>query len=193
MSAMPVAKLSVDEYLAYDRAAEERNEYYDGQMFPVVAASLAHSLLQVNTGRRLAERLDGTPCRVTMASLRVRVSPSKYVYPDLLVYCGKPALTDEHKDTITNPKVIAEVLSPSTGDYDYGKKFIFYRSLASFEEYLLVSQDLPRVEVARKTPEGRWVLSTYEGLNAAVNVESLGISMPMAQLYEGVEFSSSTE
>ena len=193
MSAMPVAKLSVDEYLAYDRAAEERNEYHDGQMFPVVAASLAHSALQFNIGRRLAERLDGMPCRVVGASLRVRVSSSRFVYPDILVYCGKPALTDEHDDTITNPKVIVEVLSPSTGDYDYGKKFIFYRSLASFEEYLLVSQDLPRVEVARKTPEGRWVLSTYEGLNAAVNVESLGISMPMAQLYEGVEFSSSTE
>jgi len=193
MGAVPVEKLSVDEYLAYDRASEVRNEYHDGQMFPVGAASLAHSLLLINTGRRLAERLDGTPCRVTVASLRVRVSPSKYVYPDLLVYCGKPTLTDEHNDTITNPKVIAEVLSPSTGDYDYGKKFILYRSLESFEEYLLVSQDLPRIEVYRKTPEGRWVLSTYEGLNAVVNVESLGISMPMAQLYDGVEFPSTSE
>ena len=193
MSAMPVVKLSVDEYLAYDRASEERNEYHDGQMFPVGAASLAHSVLQSNACRRLAERLDGTPCRVTVASLRVRVSPSKYFYPDLLVYCGKPALTDEHNDTITNPKVIVEVLSPSTGDYDYGKKFILYRNLVSFEEYLLVSQDLPRVEVYRKTPEGRWVLSTYEGLNAVVNVESLAISMPMSQLYERVEFPSSTE
>src|SRR5947207_433815 len=123
--------------------------------------------------------------------LRVRVSPSKYVYPDILIYCGKPMLTDELSDTITNPKVIVEILSPSTEDYDYGKKFILYRSLPSFEEYLLISQEQPRVEVSRRTPENRWVLSTYIGLDTTVNVESLGISIPMGELYEGVEFSGS--
>jgi Uma2 family endonuclease len=193
MGALAVEKLSVEEYLALDRAAEVRSEYHDGQLFPAEATSLAHAVLLVNTARRLAERLDGTPCRVTAATLRVRVSRSNYVYPDVLVYCGKPALTDEHSDTITNPKVIVEILSPSTEDYDYGKKFILYRSLASFEEYLLVSQDRPRVEVSRKTPESRWVLTTYEGMDAVVNVESLGITIPMTELYAGVEFSASAE
>ena len=193
MGALSVEKLSVEEYLAIDRASEVRSEYHDGLMFPFVGASLAHSVLLVNICRRLAERLDDTPFRVTAATLRVRVSRSNYVYPDLLVYCGKPALTDEHSDIITNPKVIVEILSPSTQDYDYGKKFILYRNLASFEEYLLVSQDRPRVEVSRKTPESRWILTTYEGLDAVVNVESLGISIPMAELYVGVEFSASSE
>ena len=83
--------------------------------------------------------------------IRVRVSPKKYLYPDLLVYCGEPQLTDEVEDTITNPKVIVEVLSPSTANYDQGGKFRLYQQLPSFEEYVLVSQDTPRVEVSRKT------------------------------------------
>ena len=193
MGALPVEKFSVEEYLALDRAAEMRSEYHDGQLFPVEATTLAHGVLQLNVGRRLAERLDGKLCRAVGTALRVRVSRFNYVYPDVLVYCGKPALTDGHSDTITNPKVIVEILSPSTEDYDYGKKFILYRGLASFEEYLLVSQDRPRVEVSRKTPESRWVLTTYEGLETAVNVESLGITIPMTELYDGVEFSASAE
>jgi Uma2 family endonuclease len=117
------------------------------------------------------------------------VSPTKFLIPDIIVVCGKPALTDEHQDTITNPKVIVEILSPSTADYDYGEKFILYRRLESFEEYLLVSQDQPRVEVARKTPDKRWVISTYEGMDAVVNVESLDVSLPLRDIYGGVELS----
>ena len=188
MSALPITRLPVEEYLALDRAAELPSEYHDGEMFPILSGSLPHSLLQFNFGRRLAERLDGTPCRLAGASLRVRVNATKYVYPDVLVYCGKPELTDEHSDTITNPKVIVEILSPSTEDYDYGKKFILYRSLPSFEEYVLVAQDQPRVEVSRRTPENRWVLTTYQGLDITVQVESLGISIPMAEIYTDIEF-----
>jgi Uma2 family endonuclease len=84
-------------------------------------------------------------------------------------------------------------LSPSTADYDYGEKFILYRRLESFEEYLLVSQDQARVEVAHKTADKRWVISTYEGMDAVVNLESLGISLPMVEIYSGVELSSDIE
>ena len=111
-------------------------------------------------------------------------SPTKFILPDLLVYCGKPALTDEHQDTITNPKVVIEILSPSTRDYDYGEKFWLYRRLPSFEEYLLVSQSEPCVEVFRLTPEREWLLATYQGLEAVVPVPSLGISIPLAGIYE---------
>ncbi len=96
-------------------------------------------------------------------------------------------LTDEYQDTVTNPKLIVEVLSPSTADYDYGQKFILYRNLESFEEYLLVAQDRARVEVAHKKPDKRWEITTYEGLDAVVNVESLGISLPTTEIYSGVE------
>jgi len=193
MGALPVQKLSVEEYLALDRASESRMEYHGGEVFPMVASSLAHAVLQINAGRRLAERLDGTPCRTAGSAVRVRVSSSNFVYPDVLVYCGKPALTDENGDTLTNPKVIVEILSPSTEDYDYGGKFILYRSLESFEEYLLVSQHSPRVEVFLKAPDGSWNLTTYEGLDTVVPVKSLNISIPVSELYEGVEFPPPTE
>jgi len=189
MGASPVAKLSVEEYLALDRAAEVPSEYHDGELFPLAAVSWVHSVVSANIIRRLGERLAKTPCCVVGPPPRVRVSPTKFLIPDIIVVCGKPALTDEHQDTITNPKVIVEILSPSTADYDYGEKFILYRRLESFEEYLLVSQDQPRVEVARKTPDKRWLISTYEGMDAVINVESLGVSLPLREIYGGVELS----
>jgi Uma2 family endonuclease len=123
MGAAIVAKLSVEEYLALDRAAEVKSEYHDGEMLPLVAVTLSHGLISFRFGVLLDRQLAKTGCRIVPSGLRVRVSPSKFVIPDLLVYCGKAELTDEHQDTITNPKVIVEVLSPSTADYDYGGKF----------------------------------------------------------------------
>ena len=187
MGALPVAKLSVDEYLTLDRAAEVQSEYHDGELFPLVAVSWAHGVIQNNVGWRLGERLISSACRVSSAGVRVRSTATKFVIPDIVVVCGKPAMTDEHQDTITNPRVIIEILSPSTENYDYGGKFILYRLLESFEEYLLVSQDRARVEVFRKAPDHRWILSTYEGLEAVVPVESLGISLPLAEVYAGLE------
>ena len=120
-------------------------------------------------------------------------SPTKFVYPDFVVYCGAPALTDEDHDTLTNPKVIIEILSPSTANYDYGRKFILYRMLPSFEEYVLVSQDQARVETCRKSSDDRWVLSTYRGLDAVVPIESIGIPLPLAEVYNGVLLPSVVE
>ena len=183
MSASPVPKLSVEEYLELDRVAERRSEYYDGEMFPVLAASWEHARIVTNTARRLSERLDGRPCWVATATARLRVSPTKLVYPDFMVICGKPVFTAEDQDTLTNPRVIVEILSPSTADYDYGGKFALYRGLPSFEEYLLIAQDEPRIEVFRKMPDGRWVLSSYVGLEASVRVESLEIELPLSEIY----------
>ena len=180
---MPIPKLSVEEYLAVDRAAERRSEYHDGELFPVPAASWAHARVSANTIHRFSERLYGHPCHVADASVRLRVSPTQFVYPDLVVVCGDPAFTDEEQDTITNPKVIVEILSPSTADYDYGGKFALYRRLPSFEEYLLIAQEEPLIEVFRKTPDGRWILSSYAGLESTVRVESLDIALPLAEIY----------
>jgi Uma2 family endonuclease len=193
MGAQLASKVSVEEYLAQDRAAEVPSEYHDGEIFPLAAVSWEHSIISANVVSMLRDRLYKSPCSVANSPLRVRVSPAKYLIPDMMVVCGKPILTDEHQDTVTNPKVIVEILSPSTADYDYGTKFILYRKLASFEEYVLVSQDRARVEVAHKAADKSWMISTYEGLDAVVNVESMGISLPMAEIYRGVELSPEME
>jgi Uma2 family endonuclease len=189
MGAIPVPKLSVEEYLAIDRAAEIPSEYHDGEVFPIEAVSLRHAMIDRNLLVLLSQGLRKTACQALGSAVRVRVSPTKYLIPDMMVVCGKPAVTDDYQDAVTNPRVILEILSPSTSGYDYTDKFMFYRRLESFEEYLLAAQDRPRVEVFRKTSNVRWILNTYEGLDACVQLESLGISLPMADIYEGVELS----
>ena len=188
---MPTPRISVEEYLALDRVAEIKSEYHDGEMFPQVAVSWEHGVISVNIGALLRDRLAKTSCRVT-STVRVRVSPTAFVLPDVIVVCGKPALMDEHHDTLTNPKVIVEILSPSTADYDYGQKFILYRNLESFEEYILIAQDKARIEVFHKTAENRWLITTYEGLEAEAAIESLGISFRLAEVYDGVELPASS-
>jgi Uma2 family endonuclease len=191
MGGAPVLKLTVEEYLELDRKAEVPSEYDDGEMFPVEAVTLEHSRIDRNLTVGLTNRLEGGPCELTGSSMRVRVSPTEYLIPDIMVFCGKPVLADRYRDTVTNPKVIVEILSHSTADYDYGEKFRLYRLLESLEEYILVAQDSPRVEVFRRTPAARWILSTHEGLEDAVAVETLGISIPMAEIYRGVEWRDS--
>jgi Uma2 family endonuclease len=186
MGASPAARLSVDEYLSLDRNAEIKSEFHDGELFPLVAVSLSHALISAHVTGVLERPLAKTDCRVAASPFRVRVSPTKFVIPDMLVFCGKAELTDAHADTITNPKVIIEILSPSTEDYDYGGKFALYRRLPSFEEYVLLSQDEVRVETFRKTHDNEWILRTHEGLDALVPVESLGISLSLREVYDGV-------
>jgi Uma2 family endonuclease len=193
MGAAPVAKLSVEEYLALDRAAEVKSEYHDGEMFPMESVSWAHSRISVKVGGWLDRQLSNKPCEVAGASLRLRVSPTKYLIPDFIVVCGKPTLTDEYQDIVTNPKVIIEILSPSTMDYDFGGKFHLYRRLSSFEEYVLISQDKVRVEIFRKASDNQWMLRTYEGLDAVVTLESVGVSLPLAEVYGGVELPATIE
>ena len=192
MGALPITTLSVEEYLALDRVAEVPSEYHDGELFPIEAVTVAHSLICINIGSWLKSKLSNTACHVVGSPLRVRVTPTKYVIPDLMVFCGKPELADEYRDTVTNPKLILEVLSPSTADYDYGGKLMLYRRLPSFEEYVLVAQDRPRIEIFRKAAENRWVLITYEGLEAAAAIESLDLSLPLKEVYEDVELPPAT-
>jgi Uma2 family endonuclease len=180
------ALLTVEEYLAIDRLAELKSEYHDGVLYPICNVTVNHGRIVVNLVRRVAERLEGGPCFAAASPVRVRINPRKYVYPDLVVVCGEGAATDEVEDTLTNPKVIVEVLSPSTKDYDYGSKFELYRELLSFEEYLLVSQETWRVEVFRRMPDAHWLLSTYDGTAAAFPIESLGFSIPLAEIYSGI-------
>jgi Uma2 family endonuclease len=186
MGALSTPKLSVEEYLALDREAELKSEYHDGVLFPICGVSVEHGRLCVRLGRRLEERLEGRPCFTLVAPLRVRVSRTKFVYPDIVVVCGEPSLTDEQADTLSNPKTILEVLSPSTRDYDYGSKFMFYRELPSFEEYVLVAQDRQRVEVYRRLANQEWRLSRYDGPEAILPLESLGISIPLTEIYSGI-------
>ena len=192
MGAAQVVRLSVEEYLALDRGSDLPSEYHDGEVFPMENASLRHGLVHINVGALFLERLRGRDCRIVNQT-RIRINLRRYVYPDLVVYCGKPQFVDSEQDMLTNPKVIIEILSPRTADYDYGSKFALYRELPSLEEYVLVAQSQPKVEIFRKGSDGRWVLSSYTGLDANAKIESLQIDVPLSQVYAGVEFDPAAE
>ena len=186
MSAAAQPRLSVEEYLALDREAEVKSEYFDGVLYPICGVSMAHSRLSARLGWRFEERLAGSPCVTFLSPLRVRVSRTKFVYPDLFVICGKPDLTDEQADTLTNPNLVLEILSPTTRDYDYGTKLDMYRELPSVEEYVLVSQDRQRIEVFRRMPNQEWRLMRHEGPDAILPLESLNISIPLSEIFSGI-------
>lgn len=177
--------MSVEEYLAADQIAERPLEYHDGEVFPLAEATLAHGRIALKVGRALDQRLDGTPCFAS-GPARVRVSSSQYLYPDVLVVCGQPVITSVPDSSLTNPKVIFEILSPSTANYDFGAKFHIYRQLSSFEEYVLIAQDQPRVDVLRRLPDGRWILTINEGLDAVMDLESIQVKIPIREIYAGI-------
>ena len=192
MAANPVTKLTEQQYLEIERAAEAKHEFLDGQMYAMSGASMRHSTVGGNIFAELRSILRGGNCKAINSDLRVRVSERLYTYPDVSVVCGKPVLADEHQDTLLNPIVIFEVLSPSTEKYDRGLKFQLYRTNESLREYILVSQDSFRVEQYVRQDATTWTLRDYASINGELRMDSIGASLPLHRIYEGVEFESSS-
>jgi Uma2 family endonuclease len=193
MSAQSLPYLSPEQYLAIEREAEFKSEYYKGKMYAMAGGTTVHGMLAMNFGGELRSLLKNRRCFVYGSDVRVRVSPNGlYTYPDISAVCGEPAVSDEHADTLLNPKLIVEVLSKSTEAHDRGFKFAQYRMIDSFEEYVLVSQAEPHVERFRRQAGGQWVFSDTVGLDAVVTLESLECQIPMAEIYLNVDFTMAT-
>jgi Uma2 family endonuclease len=186
----PITKATAEEYLALDRAAEFRSEFLDGEIVAMSGGSPRHSKLQVNLTVEVETALRGTPCQAFSADLRVRVSPRMYTYPDLTVVCGELILADDRKDTLLNPKVIIEVLSPSSEHYDRGVKLRRYREIESLTDYLLVDQDQVRIEQFTRGDARTWTLRDYQNASEILRIESIGLSLPIARIYQRIEFPS---
>jgi Uma2 family endonuclease len=187
MSAPPKT-LSPAEYFALQRSADLASEYIDGEVIPMECSTEAHSVIVVSLVGELRSRLRGTPCSVRVAPLPVRVSPTRYLLPDVMILCGEPQFADESADAITNPKVIIEVLSPSTKDRDLGTKLRLYERLPSFGEFVAVFQSEPRVEIMRKIDDKHWTIDIVSGMDGLVRIASVGVELPMSEIYAGVTF-----
>lgn len=185
-----------EEYLALEREKlEGKAEYIDGQIFAMAGASRKHILITVNIGRELSLQLKGRPGETYASEMRVKSTKSKaYFYPDISVVCGKPELEDSHNDTLTNPTLVIEVLSPSTEAFDRGGKFARYRRIESLLEYYLVSQDQALIEKYVRQGES-WLLTEISGLDETVNLESIGCALAMKEVYDRVSdgFSDETD
>lgn len=186
--AEPVEHMSIDEYLAFERASETKHEFLNGEVFAMAGSSLAHNRLCANLGGLLYQRLRGGPCEAFPSDLRVLIeSVGLYTYPDLSVVCGEPELAGGAElDTLLNPKILIEVLSESTEDYDRGRKFFFYRSIPSLDTYVLVAQDRVHVECFTRHPDTQWRLSEWTRLDEQLELPSLDLRLPLAEIYAGV-------
>jgi Uma2 family endonuclease len=195
---LPKTKLTEDEYLAFDREAEERHIYVDGEIFAMAGESGEHADIITNTVQSLANQLEDSPCRVRTGNSRVRSGPlpkspkrpaGLYSYPDVFVICDEPEYLDTHRDVVLNPKVIVEILSESTEAFDRGGKFTRYqRYSTTLTDYILVSQDAPQIEHYHRENNGTWTYQIHEGLKAIVKVPSIKCKLKAADVYRRVEF-----
>jgi Uma2 family endonuclease len=177
------------EYLALERAADHRSEFYAGEIFAMAGASKEHSLIVGQVVRIIGNQLRGGPCRQYPQDMRVKVDETGlYTYPDVVVACGEHRFEDNAFDTLLNPTLIIEVLSPSTEAYDRGIKFQHYKKLESLQQYVLIAQDRASVEVFTRTESGDWLLKDAQSLTDGVSLGSIGADLPLAEVYENVEF-----
>jgi Uma2 family endonuclease len=185
MSSLPKRRLTPAEYLALERRAEYRSQFYDGEIFAMAGASREHNLIAGNVSRELGNQLKGRPCETYQTDMRVRVSETGlYTYPDVVVVCGEPQFEDDQVDTLLNPTLIVEVLSPTTEAYDRGDKFEQYRALPSLAEYVLIAQDRYRVERFARQPDGQWLFAAASRLDEAVHLTSIACRLPLSEVYD---------
>jgi Uma2 family endonuclease len=176
-----------EEYLALERHAEFKSEYIDGRIVAMTGATIPHNAIVGSFHAALYMRLRGGPCRAFVSDLRVQIAAGRrYAYPDILACCGDVRTVDGVLDTLTNPALIVEVLSPSTEAYDRGEKFTHYRAIESLQEYVLVAQD--RVMVERYVRHGEfWMYAAFSDLDGAVELTSVGCTIPLREIYENVD------
>lgn len=187
MSSQTKTLLTPEEYLAIERKAEVRSEYYGGEMFLMTGANREHNLIVTSLTRRIDEQLDGKPCELYPNDMRVRIpATGLYTYPDVVVVCDEPQFEDEHVDTLLNPILIVEVLSPSTEAYDRGKKFEHYQQIPSLVEYLLVAQETCRVEQFVRQGASQWLYSEAHRLEDVVTLSSINCTLALKDVYARV-------
>jgi Uma2 family endonuclease len=202
--ALPKEKLlySVDEYLEMERASEERHEYIDGYVYLMAGESPNHSRINVNLLTILNLRLRGRQCEAFSPNMKIRSGPifkeqktSKglFSYADVSVVCGKPEFHDDFQDVLINPTVIIEILSESTEDFDRDEKFRRYRThIDSLEDYVLVSQIYPMIQIFSRHPNG-WLMTEAIGLDKSIRVPSIEADLALREVYDRVVFPSEEE
>ena len=188
------------EYLALERASEERHEFLDGLIYLMAGESPAHATICTNLVMIVASQLRGTPCQAWSKDTKVRSGPlpvtrysmeGLFSYPDLVVVCGTPVYLDEYQHVLLNPQVIIEVLSPSTAAFDRGEKCLRYRTyLQSLTDYLVVAQDKPLIEHHSRQPNGEWSVKSVTDMADTVTLTSIGCTLNLRDVYDRIEFAS---
>ena len=185
--AHPKPTFGSDEYLAWELEQAERHEYVDGEVFAMGGASDAHGTIAGNLFVALHTHARGGPCKVFIADMKVQVEAANgFFYPDIVVTCDPRDRGPEASHVKHHPRLIVEVLSPTTEAYDRGKKFAFYRQLESLQEYVLISPEDRKIDVFRRDDTDHWVLYPFAAVDR-LELASLAFSCPVAEIFEGIE------
>ena len=178
-----------EEYLAREEIAEYKSEYYDGEIFAMAGGTYNHSRICCNTIRRIGEALDDKDCVSFDSNMKLDIAAyNLFVYPDIMVACEKVEFSKDRKDVITNPVLVIEVLSDSTETTDRIKKFAYYQSIPSVREYVLISQNEPKVEVYFKQQEKSWLYTMAEGLDDTIVFRSIEHEFALRDIYHKVDW-----
>jgi Uma2 family endonuclease len=181
--------LTPQEYLAIERQAEFRSEFYRGEMFAMAGATWEHTLVKDNISGETRQQVKDGPCHVLTSDMRVKVDASGlYTYPDIVVVCEEPKFEDKMFDTLLNPRILMEVLSESTERYDRGAKFAMFRQIPTLQEYVLIAQDEPLVERHVRQPDNSWLMTEFRGLTQTFVFASIPVKIALTDIYRGVEF-----
>jgi Uma2 family endonuclease len=192
MSSQIKPYISPEEYLRLERLSEYKSEYVNGEIFAMTGASLKHNLVAGNIFGELRQQLKGRQCQAYVNDMRVKVSATGlYTYPDVIVVCGEPKFEDKYVDTLLNPTILVEVLSPSTERYDRIAKSSYYRTLDSLTEHLLVAQDEVRLEQYVKQANEQWLLFEYTSLDMVIELPSINCTLALSDVYDKVALDQS--
>jgi len=194
MSADPTTFVTPEEYLERELQSEEKSEYFNGEVFAIGRPSARHTWIVTNVSGSFWQQLKKKPCRVASSEMRLKVTPTGlYTYPDVMVICGDVEVAAEQKDTVLNPAVIVEVLSPSTQDYDRGQKFEHYRTLPSLIDYLTIAQDRPHVVHYTRQSENSWLLVEFADLGHSIPLASISCILNLAEVYDKIEWTNAAQ
>ncbi|MEY3443752.1 MAG: hypothetical protein RLZZ519_2033 [Bacteroidota bacterium] len=185
------AFVSPEDYFAYEKSIDGRAEYFDGMIFDMAGGSKGHGQIPLNMAAELVYALKGKPCIVYNGDVKVKLATEHaYFYPDLSVVCGESDESRIKNEIIENPILIVEVLSESTAIKDIGVKFFKYQQIPSLVEYVLVDQFSAMINVLNRNDSGGWNVKSYGGMEASIFLESLGLSISLASIYDKVAFPS---
>ena len=194
MASNPKHSYTPEEYLSLERKARHKSQYYAGEIFAMSGASREHNVIVLNIATALSTQLEEKDCEIYAVDMRVKTPNGMlYTYPDVVVVCGKPQFEDSSTDTLLNPSLILEVLSPSTETYDRTKKFEDYRNIESLKEYVLVAQKERRITQFVKQVNGGWIFHEFCKANDLVHFDSIDCKLTLERAYRRVEFSTQNE
>lgn len=188
MSTAPQKRFTFEEYLVWEERQLEKHEFFQGEVFAMAGTTFDHGRIIANLHRIIGNQIDKTGCQSNGPELKVQCPTGLCTYPDIVVVCGKPEFAEDKKLVLLTPKVIFEVLSPSTMSYDRGDKFLNYQSISSLQHYCLVSQNRSLIEVFSRQDRNDWKYTPYQQGEFELPGSRAALVLALAEIYQGIDF-----